>query len=156
MAVKEFDARIGNKRDTDENWETYNPVLLDGEIIIVDTANGEVRKKVGDGVKKYTELPFDDEYVIGLINEVGGGSTAVNATLLASDWVSGQQTLNVEGVTADTNGIIGVTQTISTSEMEAVKSAELYVCAQGEGTVTIAAYGDTPTCDIPVVVILIG
>ena len=38
--------------------------------------------------------------------------------------------------------------------MEAAKNAELYVCGQGTGTITIAAYGETPTRDIPVVVII--
>lgn len=86
----------------------------------------------------------------------GGGSVAITTTLLASGWVSGQQVLTVNGVTADSNGVIGVTQDITDAQMEAAKSAELYVCAQGDGTLTVAAFGDTPTRDIPVVVILIG
>lgn len=84
------------------------------------------------------------------------GSVAITATLFASGWVSGQQILTVNEVRADTNGIIGVTQSITYEQMEAAKSAELYVYAQGNGTLTIAALGDTPTCDIPVVIILIG
>lgn len=59
MAV--FDARIRHKRDTSTNWTTNNPVILDGEIIIVDTADGRTRTKTGDGTKTYTQLPFDDE-----------------------------------------------------------------------------------------------
>lgn len=58
MAVKQFNARITMKRDTASNWEQNNPVLLDGEIIIVDTASGEVRFKIGDGTKLYKQLPF--------------------------------------------------------------------------------------------------
>ena len=85
-----------------------------------------------------------------------GSSTAVTATLLASGWSGGQQTLTIDGVTADSNGVIGVTQDITNAEMEAAKSAELYVCAQGDATLTVAAFGETPTCNIPVVVILIG
>ena len=30
-----FDSRISLKKDTKTNWEQNNPVLLDGEIIIV-------------------------------------------------------------------------------------------------------------------------
>ena len=58
MATKTFNARVRNKRDTSANWTANNPVLLNGEIIIVDTASGEVRYKVGDGVKKFKELPW--------------------------------------------------------------------------------------------------
>ena len=61
MSSKQFNGRIRNKRDTSSNWTTNNPVLLDGEIILVDTADGTLRFKVGDGVKTFTQLPFTDQ-----------------------------------------------------------------------------------------------
>lgn len=61
MANKIYNTRIKNKRDTSANWESKNPVLLNGEIAIVDTVSGETRFKIGDGTKKYTQLPFQDE-----------------------------------------------------------------------------------------------
>lgn len=64
--------RVQNKRDTSANFTKTNPVLLNGEIIIVDTDAGVVRTKTGDGVKSYTELPFDDERVISLVNTKTG------------------------------------------------------------------------------------
>ena len=69
MAQKNINARIKNKRDTSANWEKHNPVLLNGEIIIVDTVSGEIRYKTGDGIKKYTQLPFDDEAIKAQIND---------------------------------------------------------------------------------------
>lgn len=86
----------------------------------------------------------------------GGSSKAYFGTLLASGWSSGEQTLVFEDVNADSNGMMGVPQTISDTEMEAAKTAELYVCGQGAGTVRVAAFGDVPTRDIPVVLILVG
>ena len=68
MATKTFNARVQNKRDTSANWTANDPVLLDGEIIIVDTAAGEIRYKVGDGTKKYSQLPFTDEAMLTLIS----------------------------------------------------------------------------------------
>ena len=68
MATKTYNARVKNKRDTSANWTTNDPVLLNGEIIIVDTASGEVRYKVGDGTKKYSQLPFTDEAMLTLIS----------------------------------------------------------------------------------------
>lgn len=59
MASNEFRARIEHKRDTSTAWEANNPILLNGEIIIVDTESGEVKKKIGDGVSTYSELPFE-------------------------------------------------------------------------------------------------
>lgn len=63
-----FNARIRNKRDTASNWETNNPVLLNGELIIVDTNAGDVRFKIGDGVKTYTQLPFQDETLYNVLS----------------------------------------------------------------------------------------
>ena len=42
--MAEFNTRIRLKRDTSANWTNSNPVILDGEIIIVDTASGSVRR----------------------------------------------------------------------------------------------------------------
>ena len=67
--MAEYNARIRQKRDTSANWTAKDPILLDGEIIIVDTASGSVRKKVGDGTKKYSQLPFDDEEMLTALAE---------------------------------------------------------------------------------------
>ena len=63
----EFNTRIKFKRDTSANWTNKNPIILNGEIILIDTDSGELRAKVGDGVKSYTQLPFSDEVVRNLI-----------------------------------------------------------------------------------------
>lgn len=55
-----YNTRIKLKRDTEENWTSKNPILLDGEMIIVKTNDGKIRKKIGDGVKKFSELPYDE------------------------------------------------------------------------------------------------
>lgn len=68
MAYKELKTRIKWCRDTSANWTSNDPVLLDGEIIVVDTDSGETRFKIGDGVKTYTQLPFEDEVIRNLIN----------------------------------------------------------------------------------------
>lgn len=69
MASKELKTRIKWRRDTSANWTSNNPVLLDGEIIIVNTDAGETRFKIGDGIKTYTQLPFQDEAIRNLIND---------------------------------------------------------------------------------------
>ena len=68
MPNKEILARVKQKRDTSANWEARNPVILNGEIILVDTNAGELRAKIGDGTKTYTQLPFSDEALRSLIN----------------------------------------------------------------------------------------
>lgn len=68
MANTEFNVRIQLKRDTDANWRAKDPQLLAGEVVFVDTNAGEVRTKVGDGIKKYSALPFMDEVLRNLIS----------------------------------------------------------------------------------------
>ena len=68
MASKNIKTRIKHKRDTSSNWTKNDPVLLNGEVVIVDTANGEMRTKTGNGTSKYSALPFDDEAIKNLIN----------------------------------------------------------------------------------------
>ena len=60
--------RVQSKRDTSANWTQNNPVLLDGEVIVVDTNSGDVRFKVGNGTSTYTQLPFQDEAIYNELN----------------------------------------------------------------------------------------
>ena len=71
-----LNTRVQSKRDTSANWTQNNPVLLDGEVIVVDTNSGDVRFKVGNGTSTYTQLPFQDEYVLNQIPNVSNFVTA--------------------------------------------------------------------------------
>jgi hypothetical protein len=64
--------------------------------------------------------------------------------------------LEIEGLTPDTNGIIGVGQNLTLEQTDAVYMAELMVGDQTDGALTIFANGDKPYCDIPVIIILLG
>ena len=81
MPNKTFNARVQMKRDTSTNWTSNNPVLLYGEIIIVDTDAGEIRYKVGNGTSTYTQLPFTDEAIINKMLSVNGGTMAGNINM---------------------------------------------------------------------------
>lgn len=70
MAEKIFNTRVQIKRDTSSNWTVNNPVLLAGELVIVDTNSGDVRFKVGNGTSHYTELPFQDESILNKFPDV--------------------------------------------------------------------------------------
>lgn len=52
------------RKDTAERWNQFNPVLLNGETAVVVEEDGNVRLKVGDGEKTYSELPFLHEYAV--------------------------------------------------------------------------------------------
>lgn len=95
----------------------------------------------------------DDEWVT---IQMGGSSTAVTTVLTAAGWSAGRQTVEVAGIRANTNGIVGLTQDVTTAQYEATCSAMLMACGQDNGTLTIAANGDIPKIDIPIAVILLG
>lgn len=92
MATKIFNARTQHSRDTSANWTKYDPVLLDGEVIIVDTDAGEVRYKVGDGTKKYSQLPFSDEPIKTLIAARANDADVVHKT--GDETIAGTKTFS--------------------------------------------------------------
>lgn len=92
MANKTLLAQIKQRSDTAANWTAKNPIISDGELIIVTTNAGEKRFKVGDGEKTFTQLPYADENILskiknytagdgisisdtGVISSTGGGSS---------------------------------------------------------------------------------
>ena len=75
-----INARMQQKKDTAANWTSNNPVLLNGELIVVETSTGAIRLKVGDGVKTFNQLPFLDETLRALITDVDNNNSAVVMT----------------------------------------------------------------------------
>ena len=49
--------RIRNKRDSLSNWSKNNPVLLNGEIVIVEDGSNVFLKR-GDGTSRFNSLPY--------------------------------------------------------------------------------------------------
>ena len=70
MAEKILNTRVQMRTDTAANWASIDPVLLQSEMILVQTANGPTRFKIGDGVSKFSQLPYQDEYLYKRINDV--------------------------------------------------------------------------------------
>lgn len=131
---------------------------VQSEINRIKTAVGAAYDAISD---KGGTVP-SSETVAGLAASVasipasGSASVAVTATLLASGWQSSQQRIAVSGLGATQNGIVGITQSITDEQLNACLAAGLFVCNQEDGYLTIAASGDTPTYDIPVLVILLS
>ncbi len=87
-------------------------------------------------------------------------SRAITATLLANQWNTdgavSTQTITIDGLTPEQNGVIGTAQNLTGLQIETVRAAGLYISSQGDGYLTIASDGETPSCDIPVLIILLG
>ena len=76
----QLNARIKHKRDTASNWTTKNPTPLDGEVIIVETIDGNTRVKVGDGSTAYNNLPFMNEDLTIQVSENTSNITTLTNT----------------------------------------------------------------------------
>lgn len=98
---KNINARIALKRDTDVNWTNYNPVLLNGELILVDIAEDQLRAKIGDGIKTYTQLPFTDE----VLGDGGVSDNDILAALIETDSLPAITT-TAGAILTDSNGNI--------------------------------------------------
>jgi hypothetical protein len=59
MHMATLNTRLALRNDTTANWENNKDVkLLKGEAGIEFTENGEVKMKIGDGVKTWAELDY--------------------------------------------------------------------------------------------------
>ena len=110
MANKIFNTRVKNKRDTKANWEKKNPVLLDGEIIIVTTTSGDTRFKVGDGKKTYNQLPFQDQKTRDLIPSVDASLSSTSTNPVQNKIIKSELDKKAERdvVNTTTNGLMSV------------------------------------------------
>lgn len=103
MSGKIFNTRVKNKRDSVSNWTDKNPILLDGEVVVVDSTDGESRFKIGDGTKHYSELPFQGEYLQNEINNKAAIEAGVyTAVASSSDGVA--YTSTVPGISELSTG----------------------------------------------------
>ena len=59
-------------KKTDADWTSLNPILMDGEIILVTGEDEIVRLKVGDGVSNYSDLDYisDEAKKINAVNTI--------------------------------------------------------------------------------------
>lgn len=87
MATKELLAQLKLRKDTAASWTEKNPVIGNGEMIIVETSSGEQRFKVGDGEKTFTQLPYTDETLLSKIKtySAGDGIAISNEGVISSD-----------------------------------------------------------------------
>ena len=146
MALYEINGRMKQKRDTAANWEAKNPVILNGEIVLVDTNAGELRAKIGDGVKKYLQLPFSDEVLRNLITDKANKSdipTKVSELTNDSNFITkaGAPVQSVNGQTEEvkTTLYVTITQTdadtfAGTADVDLLEISQKYLAG-------IAIYG---------------
>ena len=113
------------------------------------TASGLLK---GDGAGGVTTATKGTDYA--------GTSETVTATLLAASWtgdaVPYSYTLTVTGVTANSNQELLPALNITSEQLTALQAANIQDGGQAANSVTLKAFGDKPTIDIPIRVIVRG
>ena len=99
MPNKTFNVRLQVKKDTEDNWNTNNPVLLANELIIVETNDLGDRFKIGDGTSTYSELPFQDGNIRELITNIINGTTALPYVAKSGDSMTGNLNMGSHVIT---------------------------------------------------------
>ncbi len=106
-----WNVRIQHKKDSAENWQSKNPVLLLNELIIVETEDGDYRLKIGDGIHTYSDLPFADQL---LRDEVESKVSKEEGKALSSNDFTDDLKNKLDGIsimkgaTADAGGTSGL------------------------------------------------
>ena len=76
----------------------------------------------------------------------GKGATYLTATLLSTGWTGETApytyNLTLEGITADSDGLISVADTATDEQYQSAVTAMLRKTAQAENSLTIKAYGE--------------
>lgn len=146
--IKTIQATIKNRTDTAANWTQKNPVLAEGEIIVVQTSAGETRLKIGDGVKTFTQLPYTDEQiynnVVTSVNGQTGDITTNSVEYIAqtlTDAQKKQARANIDA--AGTDFAINVTPRLSDAKIDKTWAQISEAVSDGKTPFVLFHYGST-------------
>ena len=135
------------------------PSVLDGVTENVQTQIDGKQAKItasgllkGDGAGGVTTATKGTDYA--------GTSETVTATLLAASWTGTSApytyTLTVTGVTANSNQELLPALNITEEQLTALQAANIQDGGQSADTIILKAFGDKPTIDLPIRVIVRG
>ena len=89
------------------------------------------------------------------LSEKADSSVSVEVTLYADKWVDGKQTVIVDGLSEDQNGVVSLPHNISSAEYESISDASLAIENQAKDSLTFVSNGTLPVIDITIIIIII-
>lgn len=140
MPNKTFNVRLQVKKDTEDNWNTNNPVLLANELIIVETNDLGDRFKIGDGTSTYSELPFQDGNIRELITNIINGTTVLPYVAKSGDSMTGNLDMGSHVVTG-LGAPVNPTDAVRQQDLE-VLSDEIDGIIAGTSPITLPIASD--------------
>lgn len=151
-------------------------VKPDGTTITVDTDGTIHGSSQGVSQEDFNKV-IDGTTTVGNADKLGGHnadyfatteqvqqkankSNVTDATLLANNWVETEvpytNTITVSGVTASNNVEIVTPSNITAEQVEAFQSALILNGTQTVDSITLNAWGEVPTIDLPITIIVRG
>ena len=100
------------------------------------------------------------DYIDEKLSALATKSVVKNATITSTLWTGDAApytaTLSVKEVTADNIVEVILAPTVTTEQIQACMGASIVTGTQAAGSITLNAYGEKPTVDIPITVIVRG
>ena len=124
-----------------------------------DIASSSTWNAKGTYSKPFGGIPDTDIASASTWNAKAASSTALSLTLASGSWSSATpptQTLTATGVTSSNHIVVGIASTITSAQYDEAAAAKLVCTAQGTNSITVTAFGDKPTENIPISVVILG
>lgn len=127
----------------------------------VSADNGAVRLYVGTSGSTYEQghiYQYNSENTEWVdITPIGSGGEyrLLTGTLLANAWSNNTQTVTIQGMSSTTNGVIGLLDSATSTQIESAKSSEINVTSLGTNSISFVCK-NVPTVDIPFGVLIGG
>lgn len=134
---------LKHRRGTTEQWLTSDAIIYDGEIVVEKSDDGYTRLKVGDGTKKFSELPYMNMPGYALVTK------KTNIELPSANWVGSSspysQTVEIVDITENSKIDLQVTP----EQLTWLQDQEISLVAKNDNgsSVIIYAIGEKPTAD---------
>ena len=133
---------LKHRRGTTEQWLTSDAIIYDGEIVVEKTDDGYTRLKVGDGTKKFSELPYMNMPGYALVTK------KISIELPAASWEGNSspysQTVEIADITENSKIDIQLTP----EQLTWLQDEEISLTTKNENkNITIYAIGYKPSVD---------
>lgn len=134
---------LKHRRGSTEQWAKSDEIIYDGEIVVEKSNDGYTRLKVGDGTKKFSELPYMNIPGYALVTK------KISIELPAANWEGTSspysQTVEITDITENSKIDLQVTP----EQLTWLQDEEISLVAKNENglSVVIYAIGEKPTID---------
>lgn len=141
---------------SDDEWTNANPVILEGEKILVVMSDGTIREKIGNGIDKYNDLKFfGSDYNPNIYTGV----------LLAANWINNgtgsyaQQTITINGLKENYEIYPDVDCQLTGEDAEGDAAVlqgweKVHICDTQENSLLVKCINneDIPEVNIPIII----